>query len=68
MRSRLVTLLQAAVVAAAILLAIVRFFAIDAGSHSASDTLRPWLLETALIAVAATLVVFAIGRLTTAYR
>jgi hypothetical protein len=68
MRSRLVTLLQAAVVAAATLLAIVRFFVIDAGSHSASDTLRPWLVETALIAVAATLVVVVIGRLTTAHR
>jgi hypothetical protein len=68
MRRRSVILLQAAVVAAAALLSIARFLVIDASSHSASDTLRPWLLETALIAVAATLVVVVIGRLTSAYR
>jgi len=68
MRSRLVAVLQGAVLAAAVLLAIVRFIVIDAGSHSASDTLRPWLLEAALIAAAAALAAVVIGRLTTAYR
>ena len=63
MRDRLVPLARAAIVVAAIALSIVRFMAIDANSHSVSDTLRPWTIETALIAVVATVAVVAIGRL-----
>ncbi len=68
MRNRLTVIARVAVIATAILLALVRFVALDASSHSASDTLRPWLIEVALIAIAATLVVVVIGRLSTASR
>jgi hypothetical protein len=45
------------VVAVAVVFLVVRFAAIDATSHSASDTLRPWFIETALVVVIAWLVV-----------
>jgi len=44
-------------------LAVVRFLAIDSTSHSNSDTLRPWIFQATIIAVVATLLVVAIGRL-----
>ncbi len=68
MRERLVPILRGAVVLAAVALAAMRFVVIDRGSHSASDTLRPWLIETALIALATIVVVAAVGRLGTASR
>lgn len=68
MRNRLAVIARVAVATTAILLALVRFVALDASSHSASDTLRPWLIEVALIAIAAMLVIVVIGRLSTASR
>ena len=65
MRERLVPILRGAVVMAAVALAVMRFVVIDHGSHSASDTLRPWLIETALISLATILVVAAVGRVAT---
>ena len=59
----LVRLLQALAVTGAAALLILRFIALDAASHSASDTLRPWLIESVLIAGLAVLVVVALGRL-----
>jgi len=56
-------LARVAVSAAAIALAAIRFVAIDAGSHSASDTLRPWLIQVAIIVVVAALAWLAIDRL-----
>ncbi len=44
-------------------LAVIRFLAIDSGSHSASDTLRPWLIEMAAVALLATVAILAIDRL-----
>jgi uncharacterized BrkB/YihY/UPF0761 family membrane protein len=63
MRDRLVLLARVAIVVVAVAISLARFVAIDAGSHSASDTLRPWMLETAVIAFIATLAFVAIGRL-----
>ena len=42
--------------AVALALIVVRFVAIDAASHSASDTLRPWVIESAAILAGAWLV------------
>jgi hypothetical protein len=61
-RRTLRLLLQGAVIVLAVAVAAIRFAAIDAGSHSASDTLRPWLIEVAGIAVLAAALVIAIGR------
>ena len=54
---------RALIIVAAIALVAARFAVIDAGSHSVSDTLRPWLVETALIAAVAVLAIAAVGRL-----
>jgi hypothetical protein len=62
MRGRLIPLARLAIVVAAVALSIVRFVAIDAGSHSVSDTMRPWVIQTAVIAVVAGLAVVALGR------
>jgi hypothetical protein len=62
MRDRLLLLARVAIVVVAVAISLARFLAIDAGSHSVSDTLRPWLIETAVIAVVAGLAVFAFGR------
>ena len=63
MRVRLVPLARVAIVVAAVALSMVRFMVIDANSHSVSDTLRPWIIQTAVIALVATVAVVAIGRL-----
>ena len=59
----LVRLLQIAVIVAAVVLAVIRFFAIDATSHSNSDTLRPWIIQMALIAVVAGAIIWGLDRL-----
>jgi len=64
-RRTLVRLLQAVVVVAAVGLVVLRFMALDAGSHSASDTLRPWLVQGALIGLGALAAVFVLDRLGT---
>ena len=61
----LVRLLQAVIVMAAVGLVVLRFMALDAGSHSASDTLRPWLVQGALIGLGAFAAVFVLDRLGT---
>jgi hypothetical protein len=63
MRARVVRLARVAIVAAAVALSVMRFVVIDADSHSVSDTLRPWIIQTAVIALVATVAVVAIGRL-----
>jgi hypothetical protein len=63
MRDRLVLLSRVAIVLVAVALSLARFLAIDAASHSASDTLRPWMIEATVIALVATLAFVAIGRL-----
>lgn len=47
---------------AAIALAVARFIAIDSASHSASDTLRPWLVQLGAIALVAALALVVAGR------
>ena len=51
------TAIRVVVIAAAIVFLVVRFVAIDATSHSASDTLRPWFIEAAIVGVVAWLVI-----------
>ena len=63
MRDRLLILSRVATVLVAVALSLARFLAIDAASHSASDTLRPWMIETTVIALVATLAFVAIGRI-----
>jgi hypothetical protein len=62
MSERLVLIARLAVIVVAVGLSLVRFAAIDADSHSVSDTLRPWLIETTVIAVLAGMVFAAVGR------
>ena len=61
----LLRVLQAGVVLAAAAFAVLRFAAIDAGSHSASDTLRPWLIQLVLIGLVAMAAVLVLDRLAT---
>jgi len=63
MRGRVVLLVRVGIVVAAIALSVARFLAIDADSHSASDTVRPWIIETALIALVAGIALIAVRRL-----
>ena len=65
LRRSLLRILQAGVVLAAAVVAVVRFAAIDAGSQSASDTLRPWLIQLGLIGLVAVAAVLVLGRLAT---
>jgi nicotinamide riboside transporter PnuC len=60
---RAAAMVKAIVVLAAVVLAAVRFVAIDASSNSASDTLRPWLIEVAVIAGVAAMIWLAVDRL-----
>ena len=52
MRSTWRRALQLAIVATAIGLAIAWFAVLDSASHSASDTLRPWLIGVVVIVLA----------------
>jgi len=61
-RPVLVRLAELLLVTAGAALVVLRFVAIDAASHSASDTLRPWVLEAGAIAAAVALVVLAAER------
>ena len=63
MRDRLIPLARIAVVVIAVAISVARSLAIDADSHSVSDTLRPWVIQTAVIALLAGLALVAIGRL-----
>jgi hypothetical protein len=51
------TAIRVLVGAIAVGLIVVRFLVIDSTSHSNSDTLRPWVIESAIIVVVAWLVV-----------
>jgi hypothetical protein len=62
-RHTILRLLQAVVIAAAAGLIILRFIALDAVSHSASDTLRPWFIQAGFIALVAFGLVVALDRL-----
>jgi ABC-type nickel/cobalt efflux system permease component RcnA len=62
MRRSITTGLQLGIVAVAILLAGAWFIVVDAGSHSASDTLRPWLVGVAVIVLIGGGLVIALGR------
>lgn len=64
-RHSLLRILQAGVVLGAAVLAMLRFAAIDAGSNSASDTLRPWLIQLGLIGLVALVVVLVLDHLAT---
>jgi hypothetical protein len=59
-RRQMTRLGQVLVLALAVALAAVRFVAIDAASTSASDTLRPWLVQASLIALIAGGLIFLI--------
>jgi hypothetical protein len=61
--ARMRRLLEAAVVAAAVVLAVIRFFAIDATSHSNSDTLRPWIIQVTVIAALAWAIIWGLERI-----
>ena len=58
-----ILLARALIVTAAVAIAVLRFFAIDANSHSNSDTLRPWLIQVALLALVAAVLWLAIDRM-----
>jgi membrane protein implicated in regulation of membrane protease activity len=62
MRNAIAGLASALVIAAAVVVAVLRFAAIDATSHSASDTLRPWLIQVAAIAVLAVVAIAILQR------
>jgi len=62
MRNAIAGLASALIVAAAVVVAVLRFAAIDATSHSASDTLRPWLIQVAAIAVLAVVAIAILQR------
>ncbi len=55
-------LVRILIVAVAIALPLVRFVTIDAHSHSASDTLRPWIVEVAVIELLAGFLWLAVDR------
>ena len=61
----LVRVLQAGVILAAAAVAVLQFAAIDARSHSTSDTLRPWLIQLGLIGLLAVAAMLVLGRLAT---
>ena len=63
MRALVDRLAPLAIVALAIVIAVIRFLAIDATSDSASDTLRPWLIEVAVIAVVTVMSIAVVRRL-----
>jgi hypothetical protein len=58
-----VAALRAAVGLVAAAVAIARLAALDATSNSASDTLRPWALELAVIALVAAIALAIVGRM-----
>jgi hypothetical protein len=62
-RHILLRFLQGVVIAMAAGLIILRFIALDAVSHSASDTLRPWFIQAGFIALAAFGLVVALDRI-----
>jgi NADH:ubiquinone oxidoreductase subunit 6 (subunit J) len=51
MQRSILRALQVTVIVAAIALAFAWFLIVDATSHSASDTLRPWLVGVTVIAL-----------------
>jgi protein-S-isoprenylcysteine O-methyltransferase Ste14 len=53
---------RAIVVVTAAVLIVVRFFVIDSTSHSDSDTLRPWIIQAALIVLVAYGLILLINR------
>jgi hypothetical protein len=55
--------LRYAIAVAVVVLAVLWFVIVDAGSHSASDTLRPWLGGLVLLGVAGLGLVLLIERL-----
>jgi hypothetical protein len=67
LRRTLLRVLQAGVLLVATAVAMLRFAVIDAGSHSASDTLRPWLIQLGLIGLVAVTAVLVLDRLATHY-
>jgi hypothetical protein len=65
LRRSFLRVLQAGVLLVAAAVAMLRFAVIDAGSHSASDTLRPWLIQLGLIGLVAVTAVLVLDRLAT---
>ena len=57
-----IRVLQALAITVGACLVVVRLVAIDAASSSASDTLRPWIIQCAVIVSVAALVVVALER------
>jgi hypothetical protein len=68
MRTYLDTLATVAIIAVAIVIAVARFIAIDASSDSASDTIRPWAIQVAVIAVVAAAAIVGLRLLTRSRR
>ena len=61
-RTKLDTVAAPAIISVAAIIAIARFIAIDASSHSASDTLRPWSIQVAVIAAVAVVAIVGLRR------
>ena len=61
-RTKLEKVAAPAIISVAAIIAIARFIAIDASSHSASDTLRPWSLQVAVIAAVAVVAIVGLRR------
>ena len=54
--------LQIGVAVVAVLLAVAWFVVVDASSHSASDTLRPWLIGVVLIGLCGAVLAIVLDR------
>ena len=63
MRWPIARILRICVVAASVTLAVAWFIVVDATSHSASDTLRPWLIGVVMTALCGTALIIVIERL-----
>ena len=68
MRTQFDKLATVAIVVVATAIAIARFVAIDASSDSASDTIRPWAIQVAVIAAVAAVAIVGLRRWTRSRR
>jgi hypothetical protein len=62
MRDVVAKLATALIIIVAAVVAVFRFAAIDATSHSNSDTLRPWIIQVAVIVAVAVLMIAVLRR------
>ena len=68
MRTQLDKAATIAIIGIAAGVAIARFIALDSSSDSASDTIRPWLIQVGIIAAIAAIFIVGVRRLTRSRR